>query len=468
MKARYFALILVLAAVACGREPVRRASIPHVIVISLDTARADHFGFMGNTEIQTPNLDEFAGESIVFTDYMTVVPTTLASHVSLFTGKYPHNHGTPRNGFMVNPDNMMLPEIMKTAGYRTVGFAACFAIESRFGFDQGFDHYDECFDMLAGSPAAGQDQRVAESVTDAVIAYLDSTETAEPLFLFVHYFDPHQPYAAPPPYDRLYDPLGRNEALTADFVKAHSGESSARVRGQARRIEQQYAAEFTYMDHHIGRLFDDLRNRGVLDGALVVITSDHGESLWEHGEEFNHGFTVFQSTMHCVCMIRLPGGKMGGTRTDRLIASVDILPTMLGRLGVAVPDGIDGEVLDLDKIDDKQREPVRFGQASKPWERIETNPRWTNITKPRCIRRGHYKLIQSPYLGTEQLYNVVEDPAEIRNLLDDPASEIVALAGELRPALEAWAVSGNPLPSEFETKNTEETVKRLKSLGYLH
>jgi arylsulfatase A-like enzyme len=234
-----------------------------------------------------------------------------------------------------------------------------------------------------------------------------------------------------------------------------------------KRIEKQYAAEFTYMDHHIGRLFDDLRERGILDDALVVITSDHGESLWEHGEEFNHGFTVFQSTMHCVFVVRLPGGEMGGIRTGLLTASVDVLPTVLNRLGIAVPGDVDGEALDLETINVLQADRVRYGQASKPWEQIETDPRWTNMGKPRCIRRGNYKFIQSPYLGAEQFYNIVEDPAEIRDLIDDPSSEAVDLINELRKELEIWAVSGNPLPSEFESKNTEETVKRLKSLGYL-
>ena len=459
--------ILAVALVACGREPAGRPAVPHLIVISLDTARADHFGFMGNSEIRTPHLDRLARESIVFTDYMTVVPTTLASHVSLFTGKYPHSHGTPRNGFMVNPDNRMLPEIMSEAGYRTAGFVACFALESRFGFNQGFDHYDEDFDMLPGRPAAGQDQRAAESVTDAVVDYLDREGIPEHLFLFVHYFDPHQPYAAPPPYDRLYDPLGRDDALTADFVKAHSGESSARVRRMARRIELQYAAEFTYMDHHLGRLFEYLDDRGILDESLLVITSDHGESLWEHGEEFNHGFTVFQSTMHGVYMVRLPGGDLGGTRRGRLIASTDVLPTVLQHLDIAVPPGVDGEAVNLTTTEGHADVAVRFGQASKPWEQIETDPGWTNMAKPRCIRRGDYKFIQTPYLGTEQLYDVVRDPAEIQNLLIDPTHEARALADNLRPELEAWAASADPLPSTFEPRDTEDTVRRLKSLGYL-
>jgi arylsulfatase A-like enzyme len=460
-------LVLVLVLGACGNQPARRASNPHLIMISLDTARADHFGFMGNNDIQTPHLDAVAGESIVFTNYMTVVPTTLASHVSLFTGRYPHNHGTPRNGFMVNPENRMLPEIMEGAGYRTVGFVSCFALESRFGFDQGFQHYDENFDVLPGTAVAGQDQRIAESVTDAVIGYLDREGVPEHLFLFVHYFDPHQPYSAPPPYDTVYDPLGGEDLQTVDFVKAHRGDSSARVERLAWRIGLQYAAEFTYMDRHLGRLFEYLRNRGILDKALVVITSDHGESLWEHGEEFNHGFTVFQSTMHCACVMRLPHGEMGGTRSDRLIASIDVLPTLLDYLGIAVPPDVDGQAVDLKAIDEPSHVAVRFGQASKPWEQIETDLRWTNITKARCIRRGDYKLIQTPYLGTEQLYNVMRDPAETRNLLADPSAEARELAADLRPELEAWAASGNPLASGFEPRHTEETVKRLKSLGYL-
>ena len=237
---------------------------------------------MGNTWIRTPCLDALAAESIVFTDYMTVVPTTLASHTTLFTGKYPHNHGTARNGFMVNLENDTLAEILRRAGMKTAGFAGSFALDSRFGLAQGFGHYDEEFSVLVGDRGADQNQRLAPSVTEDVIRYLDDNGVPERLFLFAHYFDPHRPYRAPAPFDTLYDPLGRRDLQPIPLLKSGSAFLPDEARREAHRHALQYAAEISYTDEHIGNLLDDLRRRGILDDALVVVTSDHGESLWEH------------------------------------------------------------------------------------------------------------------------------------------------------------------------------------------
>jgi arylsulfatase A-like enzyme len=433
----------------------------------MDTARADHFGFMGNSNVRTPNLDAVAREAIVFTNYMTVVPTTLASHVSLFTGKYPHKHGTPRNGYMVNRANRMLPEILKDAGYHTAGFAAAFALHSRFDFAQGFDHYDEDFSIGAGHDGAWQDQRRAEDVTDTVIDYLEQSGIPDNLFLFVHYFDPHTPYTAPPPFDTVYDDMGRRDLPGVEFFRARWGDDSPRTVRYGKRKELQYAAEITYMDHHLGRLVHYLNTRGILDDALLVVTSDHGESLWEHGEIFNHGFTVYQSTIRAVCLIRLPAGKTGGTRVGQLTANIDILPTVLEYLGINVPSDIDGIGLDLMSIDEKAAPRIRFSEASKPWQQIETDPRWANMTKPRCVHDGPFKFIKSPYQDSEELYNVVRDPDEVNNLLRDPSPRTAELADSLRQELEAWARSADPLSSQFEPSQTQDTVRRLRSLGYL-
>jgi arylsulfatase A-like enzyme len=471
-RCRFYGLVLtsilmVLACLTCTKQDNIGAHPKLILFISLDTARADHFGFMGSKDVRTPYLDALAERSIVFTDYMTVVPTTLASHVSLFTGKYPHHHGTPRNGYMVNRDNMMLPEILRDAGYRTAGFAAAFALDSRFDFAQGFDHYHETFSVRAGVEGAGQDQSRAEEVTDAVIAYLDETGLEDHLFLFVHYFDPHTPYTAPAPYDTIYDRRGRKDLRPVDYFRNRQEDVSPRLMRDVKRKELQYAAEITYMDYHVGRLLSYLRRQGVLDDALVVVTSDHGESLWEHNEVFNHGFGVYQSTMNCVCLIRLPGCEHGGTEVDWPAASIDILPSVLTFLGIGVPPGVDGSTIDLRMLDGMAASRVRFGQASKPWGQIETDPRWANMTKSRCIRVGPFKFIQTPYQGTEELYNVDWDPKETDNLLDNPSNELVRLGDRLRRDLETWAASADPLPSQFEPSQTQDTIKRLRSLGYL-
>jgi len=463
------AVVLALATVVAGSVGCSRGprGARHVVFISLDTARADHFGFMGSEVAATPRLDALAAESIVFTDYMTVVPTTLASHVSLLTGKYAHHHGTPRNGFMVNPRNEMLPEILRREGFRTAGFAGSFALDDRFDFGQGFDHYDQEFDVRVGQKGADQDQRTAEEVTDAVIRYLDERGVPERLFLFVHYFDPHAPYAAPAPFDTMYDPAGREGLPSTHFVKRSPDLTDAERAEYARRLSLQYASEISYTDHHVGRLLDELDSRGVLDHSLVVVTSDHGESLWEHDEEFDHGLTVYQSTMHAVCVMRLPGGEGGGTRVEDLVASVDVLPTVLRFLGFDVPVDADGEEVPLREAERRVGGRVRFGEATKPWGDVETDPRWLNARKARCVRDGRHKLIRTPYRGTEELYDVPTDPAEREDLLPPLHAETGRLAEGLRERLAAWSASAAPLPSSFEPSQREETIRRLRSLGYL-
>jgi arylsulfatase A-like enzyme len=438
----------------------------HVIIISMDTTRADQFGFMGNHSVQTPNLDAIAAESIVLTDCMTVAPTTLASHTSLFTGKYPHHHGTPRNGFMVNRDNVMLAEILKEAGFTTAGFAGSFALDERFDFAQGFDTYDQTFDVLVGDDGADENQRRAEKVTNAVLAHLDAREIPDRLFLFAHYFDPHFPYAAPAPFRNMYDPK-RGQGLPPVIAIDESFKVDPRHQQVGRQVISQYAAEISYMDFHIGRLFDELRRRGILDEAILLVTSDHGESFMEHPRSFSHGYLVYQPAMHSVAVIRLPRGEGGGRRIEGPVSNIDLLPTLLDVLGISPPPGIDGEAIPLNVADDVLPQRTRFGQATRPRKKHESDPRWMNILKARYIRSGQHKFIQTPYLETEELYDLESDPSEQTNLLENPSRETLELAARLRAELIAWAESADPLPTRFEQSQRDETRERLKSLGYI-
>jgi len=205
----------------------------------------------------------------------------------------------------------------------------------------------------------------------------------------------------------------------------------------------------------------------VLDDAIVVVTSDHGENMWEHDEQFNHGETVYQSTMHAICVIRLPGSDAVGTRVEQLVASIDVLPTVLERLGLDLPDGIDGEVIPLDRTAGGFPPRVRYGEATKPAGRLEKGQRWANALKSRCVREERLKYICIPYRHTRELYDTVADPDERANLLADPTPEASHRADELGERLDAWEVLADPLPSHFDEEQREETFERLRSLGYL-
>ena len=474
---RWFVFLFVIVAVACSAQsdsdrPGRPAR--HVVFISLDTTRPDHFGFYGSPSVKTPNLDKLASESIVLDNFMTVAPTTLASHASLFTGKYPHSHGTPRNGFMVNDENVLLAELLQENGFSTAGFIGAFPLSSQFGIAQGFDHWDEEFERFQGNDNVLVNERQAHSVTDAVIRYLEEADLDRRQFLFVHYFDPHAPYEAPPPYDGLYDPQGSDGlrdwlSVVRDCQQLSATETrpSQELLAEAWRMAAQYASEVTFTDGQVGRLLAYLRDRGILEEGLLVVTSDHGETFWEHGECFDHGWGTYDSTMRIVGLIRLPGAASAGTRVPDLVANIDILPTVLNFLGIAVPQALDGKTMDLGSVPPQVPGGPRFGQATKPWQSVETDPRWHNMRKSRCMRQGKFKLIQAPIAGTERLYDLSQDPIESVNLLEVPDLDVDSIVGPMRQNLEAWAASADPLPTHFVQGEENEVIDRLKALGYL-
>jgi arylsulfatase A-like enzyme len=450
--------------------PIARLEAPplrpprHVILISLDTTRADHFGFMGNREVKTPTLDALARESVVMVDFTSAAPSTLASHTTLFTGQYPNRHGVARNGYRVNDLNRMLPEILEGYGFHTAGFVSAFVLSNRFNFAQGFDHYDQYFDQLISESQIDYVQRSAASTTDAAIRYLEDLGVPERLFLFVHYFDPHQPYAAPRSFVEMYDP-SPDEPLPglADLAKPSAGNRSAR-QASLERYAQRYASEISYMDREVGRLIAYLRKAGILDDAVFVVTSDHGENFWEHDVEFffQHAAWVYQTTVHSVGMIRLPDARNGGARLTTPSSNIDILPTVLDLLGAPLPNGIDGRALDL-MGDRSTRDRQLFGQATAALTPLDSS----NKRNARFVREGKYKLIQTPYMGAEALYDLESDPAETENLLSAPTEEVEETARQLRRALEGWIESADPLPSTFEGMENEDTIRKLRSLGYL-
>jgi arylsulfatase A-like enzyme len=449
----------------CAPRTAPGEEVKHVVFISLDTTRADHFGFYGNPTVKTPNLDRLASEAIVLDDFMTVVLTTLASHTSLFTGKYPHSHGTPRNGFLVNEENVMLTELLRERGFHTAGFIGAYPLVRQFGFAQGFDHYDDSFELRTGADGVLRVERSAADVTDAVIEYLDQRDDPDNLFLFAHYFDPHYPYAPPAPYDTLYDPRGR-EGLPPwlELLElCKRGDDSEDVR----RTPLQYAGEISFMDHQIGRLLDALRERGILDEALLVITSDHGEHFTGRRFSvcFDHGWMPYQNEQRAVGLVRLPGARHAGIRITEPVANIDILPSVLAYLGIEPPPGVEGRPIDLDGAEAPSRQD-RFSQAARPHANVETDPQWANLLKARSMRRGAYKLIQVPYLQQEELYDLARDPQETQNLLAEPSPEVRGIAEQMRGELESWAASANPLPSHFVASMKDEVLRRLQALGY--
>jgi len=453
---------LILALVGGCSKPaaaVYDGPVRHVVWISLDTTRPDHFGCYGADWMKTPNVDAIAAEGIVLDELLTAATTTLASHTSMFTGTYPHTHGVPRNGFIVHADNELLAEVLAARGFHASAFIASFALESRFGLNQGFELYDETFDIAAGTRRADQNQRIAARVTDAVLASLDGEPPRRNRFVFIHYFDPHAPYAPPAPYDEMYTPEG--EAPLPD--DRHPILAAAAVDEHDRRELARYAGEVSYLDAELGRLFSGLRERGILDQALLVITSDHGENLGERElGKYDHGWTALPFEARVVGILRGPG--LPAARISGAVSMVDLMPSVLAYLGIALPARNEGITLELRAPAVGGTGQPCFTEATKPWEEVESEGQWYNARKMNGVRGGAHRYVISPFEGSESLFAVAPGPVDREVPMAEAPAEDIA---RLRALLEAWRGKADPLPSGFESARTSDTIGRLKSLGYL-
>ena len=483
MKKRFVIVIICLLVVvtAVGLFLLLRPGMPvqHVIFISMDTTRADHFGCYGNTWIRTPAVDALAGESLLFSNYYTVTPVTLPSHTSLFTGKYPINHGVPANGYMVNKKNRMLAEYLKAEGFDTIGFIGAFPLSKWFDFSQGFDYYDERFEKHTRDENVSRHQRSAQQVTDEVIAYFDQKDIPDHLFLFVHYFDPHNPYEPPLKYKKMYKhdyreyneviegrgPLAKSNGETGNNSETGNNQDTG-ITAQQKKKARYYAGEISYMDHHIGRLLEYLRARKILDRSVLVLTSDHGENLFWDRNPFSHGWDTNQGVIKAVCIIRTPAAVSKPRKVEQLVSNIDVLPTLLRYLKLPVPGNLDGEAFDLEGGQEGLSAAERYVESSKP-TKITNNSRWRNINNARCIISGEYKYILTPYLKAEEFYDLFRDPFECRNLMDSRESDIMAKIKAMKGKLHKWIFSARPMKSKFQDNQKKETIERLRSLGYL-
>lgn len=471
---------------SCGGGEV---SAPrHVLLITLDTTRADHLGAYGQARFETPVLDALAAEGALFEQCSSAAATTLSSHTSLMTGAYPLRHGVARNGFTVDPSNRMLAEALGEAGFECSAFVASSALVSATGMNQGFGLYDEHFDLPASPGGNDQAQRSARSVSDAVLSRLDAWQAAgasDRLFLFAHYFDPHAPYG-PPGSDEVAGfediegavvvqqrrlvgrGLGQQAVIGSGLPVELAGPVVTTPSPEDERLAALYGAEVEYLDFEVGRLMAGLAARGMLEETLVVLTADHGETFWEQGNFWNHGLWVGEADVHVPLIIRGPG-VLPGARVSTPVSGVDLAPTILDAVGLSAGPGDDpgrGRSLlgALGGADLATR--AVFSEATQPGPRLESGGElaWPGDAKPQAVRLGGWKLIKAPYLGVRQLYNLAVDPSGRRDLLSEPSLEPPARAAlqDLERAHRAWRDAAAPRPSTFDPAQAEA----LRGLGY--
>lgn len=434
-----------LLGVGCGGR-----SQPLVLLVTIDTLRADRLGCYGSAGVRTPELDRLAREGALFADCSAVVPSTSPSHATLLTGLYPVSHGLRENGAPLREDVPLLPEAFRDAGYGTVAFISGFPLVGRFGFSRGFDRYDDRLTdgFTTHDGRTEGTERIATKTVDAFLRWLD--ESREPFFAWVHLFDPHSVYAAPPPFRRMYyeghgerDPSNRSlDGVDLPAYLMLGGVTDVRFPIAL------YEGEVSYTDHELGRLIDALRARGVLDRTILVIVADHGESMTEHEYYFGHSHFLYEPSLHVPLIVRHPATVPAGLVVTDPVSLVDIYGTILDLAGVAPEPGAG---------DGRNLVPLLTGGA--------VSPELTLLERPPIAlgtlygaRRGRWKYLVFGE-GVERLYDVVNDPGETSNRLGDETATAASLREEVLRRLGA-------APGE-RPEIDDDTRARLRGLGYV-
>lgn len=445
-----------------GRKPDE--SRLNVVLVSIDTLRADHVGAYGYKRPTTPNLDALARESAVFLNTFAPAPWTLPSHVSLLSGQNCLTHRVYYESDAIDPNTPLLAELLRDRGYACAAFTGAGFVSSSFGFSRGFYEFDQ------GQGALGSETLAAEAAKKAV-GWL-KTHADRPFFLFLHTYQVHHPYKAPPPYDTLFlgpDPKWRRW----DFSKDHGGRPNIfkpLPESERQNIIGLYDGGIRYTDEALLKpLVETLKERGLLDRTLLIVTSDHGEEFFEHGG-WAHTRAVYDESIKVPLIIRFPGGRWAGRRAP-VVRLTDIAPTVLEALGIP---------FDEDRFDGRSLFPVLRGRESG--DRAFSSEIADNVLgyrnplsvaansgKRKVILNGEFNNDYLSYFAVPprpqpplELYDLAADAAEKSNLIDRPTEADRALVG--RAKLISEGMKKSPGRKADMTKALED---QLRALGYI-
>jgi arylsulfatase A-like enzyme/tetratricopeptide (TPR) repeat protein len=412
------AIAAVLVALGGAWFLARRPPRPNLLLVTIDTLRADHVGAYGASGAQTKHLDDVAAHGVRFEHAESAIPLTGPSHATILTGQYPPVHGVRDNiVFALDERHKTLAELLKEAGYRTGAFVGAYPVAAAFGFRQGFDVFHEDF-KESPIPGAGA-QRRANEVADDAMAWL-STGGKGPFFAWVHFYDPHAPYDPPEPFKTAFE--GRP-----------------------------YDGEIAFTDVQLGRVLDALKAAGHGDDTVVAILSDHGESLGEHGE-VTHAVLVYEATLHVPLLLAGPGVPAGAVAKPR-VGTVDVVPTLLGLLGVAPPTGLPGRDLRAAFRGARLQAEALYGESL--FGRL--NCRWSSL---RTLYDGDHKLIEGSRI---ELFDLATDPREEHDLSAREAPRVKRMRAMLKAAVSKMAPSGDEARTAAIAPDQEAI---LRSLGY--
>ena len=398
------------------RTPPLRVTGP-IILISIDTLRADHLPVYGYTALDTPAIDALAADGVVFEHAYSHTPQTLPAHTSMFTGKLPFEHGVRDNlGFNVDDEETLLPDLLAAQGYTSAAVVSSYVLRKDVGLARAFDVYDDEMPVASPEMSIAQVQRDGSDSLEVADRWLDTTD-ASPFFLFLHLYDPHKPYSPP---DRF----------------AHYGP---------------YDGEIAYADEIVGKLFDSLRARGLYDDALIILLSDHGEGLGDHWEQ-EHAIFLYDEAIHVPFILKLPNSRSAGLRVPDPVQHIDLLPTLLDLVGAEPIEGLRGRSLRPLLGGDHDSWPARYIYSEALYPRYHFG--WSELY---ALTTAQFRFIKAP---TEELYDVIADPDERENLAPRRARTVI----DMRAALDELRGAG---PIETPTAVSDDVLQRLRSLGYL-
>jgi arylsulfatase A-like enzyme/Tfp pilus assembly protein PilF len=421
-----------MCAVVLAGEAAGFAAPVNIVLITLDTVRADRMGFLGSQHGLTPNLDALARKGVVFTQAYAHVPLTTPSHASILTGTYPQFNHVSDLGIALASDLPYLPDILHQHGYRTGAFVGSQVLDPKSvaapGFDRGFDVYDAGFH----SRGPGEDryhsvERRAVTVVDHATAWLGQQPRA-PFFLWVHLYDAHDPYDPPPPFKTRY-------------------------------AAAPYDGEIAYVDFAVGKLFAALQARGLWDGALLVLVADHGEAFGEHGEQ-SHGLFLYDETVHVPLLIKLPAPESTTRRINSRVGLADIAPTILQEAGLLVPKDVQGESLvglfspgASGKANvAASGERAQYSETDYPYRAFG----WSSL---RAWRAGKYLYIDAP---ERELYDESVDPKALHNLVNNAPAVADTMASQLK---DFRSRTSRAAPTQAGL--TPDQAEDLQALGYV-
>ncbi len=426
------------------------ASPTAIIVIVVDTLRADRLAAWGASREVTPRLDAWIERAVVFEQARVPSPWTLPSFASMYTGYYPARHrarvidalGHPREFIGVDEELPRLAEIVADAGWSTAGFTTNRFLDPEFGLARGFQDYRQTWDRKTDPPRANV-------AVDAALDWLEGRGDS-PLFLALHVFDPHLPYDPP------LATLGRfSEGYEGEILlpvkRLRKIRSSRMVSTDADRkfIADVYDEDLAFADEHLGRFLDGLEARGILDRAIVVLTSDHGEEFWEH-DGFEHGHTMYDELLHVPFAVWAPGVE--ARRVPEAVTLTDLMPTLLDAVGFPVPEGLDGISL-WPAIAARKTPPKRILLAEFP----------LYVTPQRAIIDWPWKLVEFIQDEEQELYDLESDPAEQHDVSEDHPDIVERLLAVTADRFVPTPGDTSGIPVELD----EDTLETLRALGYV-